>query len=120
MLAVYASRATVFSLLLLNLNVAFHGNEYIFFIFFYFFLGCRGTVHPPSADEGTERTWFEPEQRPRKHVPKRSVHGKQSPQGASKMSWRQDDQHYELKGVVYQAPTKALLGGYYSKASEPQ
>jgi len=27
--------------------------------------------------------------------------------------------HYELKGVVYQAPTKALLGGYYSKASEP-
>ena len=30
MLAVYASSATVFSLLLLNLNVAFHGNKYIF------------------------------------------------------------------------------------------
>ena len=62
------------------------------FFFFFFFLGYRGIVHPPSADEGTERTWFEPEQRPRKRVPKRSVHGKQSPQGASKMSWRQDDQ----------------------------
>ncbi len=58
----------------------------------FFFLGYRGIVHPPSADEGTERIWFEPEQRPRKRVPKRSVHGKQSPQGASKMSWRQDDQ----------------------------
>ena len=34
------------------------------------FLGYRGTVHPPSDDEGTERTWFEPEQRPRKRVPK--------------------------------------------------
>ena len=52
--------------------------------FFLFFLGYRGIVHPPSDDEGTERTWFEPEQRPRKHVPKRSVHGKQSRQGASK------------------------------------
>jgi len=62
------------------------------FFFFFFFLGYRGIVHPPSADEGTERTWFEPEQRPRKRVPKRSVHGKQSLQGASKMSWRQDDQ----------------------------
>jgi len=59
--------------------------------FFFFFLGYRGIVHPPSADEGTKRTWFEPEQRPRKRVPKRLVHGKQSPQGASKMSWRQDD-----------------------------
>jgi len=28
--------------------------------FFFFFLGYRGIVHPPSADEGTERTWFEP------------------------------------------------------------
>ena len=62
------------------------------FFFFFFFLGYRGIVHPPSDDEGTERTWFEPEQRPRKHVPKRSVHGKQSPQGASKTFWRQDDQ----------------------------
>ena len=57
--------------------------------FFFFFLGYRGIVHPPSDDEGTERTWFEPEQRPRKRVPKRSVHGKQSPQGASKAFWRQ-------------------------------
>ena len=24
--------------------------------FFFFFLGYRGIVHPPSADEGTERT----------------------------------------------------------------
>ena len=24
---------------------------------FFFFLGYRGIVHPPSADEGTERTW---------------------------------------------------------------
>ena len=53
-----------------------------FFSFFFFFLGYRGIVHPPSDDEGNERTWFEPEQRPRKRVPKRSVHGKQSPQGA--------------------------------------
>ena len=52
-------------------------------LFLFFLLGYRGIVHPPSADEGTERTWFEPEQRPRKRVPKRSVHGKQSPQGAS-------------------------------------
>jgi hypothetical protein len=29
--------------------------------FFFFFLGYRGIVHPPSADEGTERTWFEPD-----------------------------------------------------------
>jgi len=47
-------------------------------------LGYRGIVHPPSCDEGTERTWFEPEQR----VPKRSVHGKQDahsmPAGANK------------------------------------
>ena len=63
-----------------------------FFFFFFFFLGYRGIVHPPSDDEGTERTWFEPEQRPRKLVPKRSVHGRQSPQGASKTFWRQDDQ----------------------------
>ena len=39
----------------------------------FFFLGYKGIVHPPSADEGTERTWFEPEQRPRKRVPKRSM-----------------------------------------------
>ena len=51
--------------------------------FFFFLFGYRGIVHPPSNDEGTERTWLEPEQRPRKRVPKRSVHGKQSPQGAS-------------------------------------
>ncbi len=50
-----------------------------FFFSFFFLLGYRGIVYPPSADEGTERTWFEPEQRPRKRVPKRSVHGKQSP-----------------------------------------
>ena len=29
--------------------------------FFFFFWGYRGIVHPPSDDEGTERTWFEPE-----------------------------------------------------------
>ena len=46
--------------------------------FFFSFLGYRGIVHPPSDDEGTERTWFEPEQRPRKRVPERSVHGKQN------------------------------------------
>ena len=51
----------------------------LLFFFFFFFLGYRGIVHPPSDDEGTERTWLEPEQRPRKRVPKRSVHGKQSP-----------------------------------------
>ncbi len=60
--------------------------------FFFFFLGYRGVVHPMSDDEGTERTWFEPEERPKKRVPERSVHGKQSPQGASKTFWRQDDQ----------------------------
>ncbi len=68
--------------------------------FVFFFWGYRGIVHPPSTDEGTERTWFEPEQRPRKRVPKRSVHGKQSPQGASKMSWRQDDQPCGRAGHV--------------------
>ena len=31
------------------------------FFYFLFFLGYRGIVHSPSADEGTERTWFEPE-----------------------------------------------------------
>ena len=50
----------------------------VLIVFFFFFLGYRGIVHPPSDNEGTERTWFEPEQRPRKRVPKRSVHGKQS------------------------------------------
>ena len=54
--------------------------------------GFRRIVHPPSDDEGTEQTWFEPEQRPRLRVPKRSVHGKQFPRGASKTFWRQDDQ----------------------------
>jgi len=33
----------------------------------FFFLGYRGIVHPPSDDGGTERTWFVPEHRPRKH-----------------------------------------------------
>ncbi len=33
---------------------------------FFFFLGHRGIVHPPSDDGGTERTWFVPEHRPRK------------------------------------------------------
>jgi len=55
---------------------------------FFFFLGYRGIVHPPSDDEGTERIWFEHEQRPRKRVPKRSVYGKQTvhsmPAGANK------------------------------------
>ena len=35
--------------------------------FFYFFLGYKGIVHPPSENGGTERTWFVPEHRPRKH-----------------------------------------------------
>jgi len=42
----------------------------------FFVVGYRGIVHPPSDDEGTERTWLEPEQRPRKRVSKQSVHGK--------------------------------------------
>ncbi len=49
----------------------------LFFFFLLFFLGYRGIVHPPSDDGGTERTWFEPEHRPKKILPKRSVHGKQ-------------------------------------------
>jgi len=28
------------------------------FFFFFFLVGYRGIVHPPSNDEGTERTWF--------------------------------------------------------------
>jgi len=64
--------------------------ERFFFCFVFFWV--TGELSTLRHDEGTERTWFEPEQRPRKRVPKRSVHGKQSPQGASKMSWRQDDQ----------------------------
>ncbi len=39
---------------------------FLFFVFV-FFLGYRGIVHPPSDDGGTERTWFVPEHRPRKH-----------------------------------------------------
>ncbi len=35
---------------------------------FIFCLRYRGIVHLPSDDDGTERTWFEPEQRPRKRV----------------------------------------------------
>ncbi len=38
--------------------------------------GLMGIVHPTSDDEGTERTWLEPKQRPRRTRP---VHGKQSP-----------------------------------------
>ncbi len=34
--------------------------------FFFFFWGFKGIFDPPSADEGTERTWFAPEQRPTK------------------------------------------------------
>ncbi len=64
---------------------------FLFFLCF-FFLNYRGIVHPPSDDEGTERTWLEPEQRPRKRVPKRSVQCKRFPRGAIKTSWRQDDQ----------------------------
>ena len=30
-----------------------------------FLVGYKGTVYPPSDDKGTERTWFEPEERPR-------------------------------------------------------
>ena len=56
--------------------------------FKFIFLGYRGIVYPPADDAGTERTWFEPKQRPRKRVPKLSVHGKQSPRGASKTYWR--------------------------------
>ena len=41
-----------------------------------FFPGLQGIVHPPSNDENTERIGFEPEQRPGKLVPKRSIHGK--------------------------------------------
>jgi len=37
-------------------------------VFFFFFLGYRGIVHPPSDDGGTERTWFVPEHRPRKQA----------------------------------------------------
>jgi len=55
---------------------------------FFLFLGYRGILHPASDDEDTERTWVEPEQRPRKRVLKRSVHGKQDvhsmPAGANK------------------------------------
>jgi len=32
--------------------------SFFFFFFFFFFFGFRGIVHPPSADEGTERTWM--------------------------------------------------------------
>ncbi len=34
------------------------GTVSLFFFSFSFFLGYRGIVHPPSADEGTERTWM--------------------------------------------------------------
>ena len=56
---------------------------FCFFLCFLFF-NYRGIVHPPSDDEGTERTWLEPGRRPRKRVPKRSVHGKHSREGPSK------------------------------------
>ncbi len=54
-------------------------NGVVFFFerWFFLFLGYRGILHPASDDEDTERTWVEPEQRPRKRVLKRSVHGKQ-------------------------------------------
>ena len=38
---------------------------------FYFF--SFWATRKSSANEGTERTWFEPEQRPRKRVPKAGV-----------------------------------------------
>ena len=38
---------------------------------FFFFWVTGELVTLPSDDEGTERTWFEPEQRPRKRVPER-------------------------------------------------
>jgi len=78
----------------------------------YFFLGYRGVVHPPSDDEGTERTWFEPKQRPRKRVPKRSVHGKPSPQGASKIFCRSTNaQHAETEQLLQHI---IMLSGPYS------
>ena len=52
--------------------------------FFFFFSGLQGNCPFSVNDEGSKRTWFEPEQGFRKPVPKRSVHGKQSPQEASK------------------------------------
>ena len=80
---------------------------YCMSIMFSFVLGgFRRIVHPPSDDEGAEQTWFEPEQRPRKRVPKRSVHGKQFPRGASKTFWRQDDQPW-WQGRSFMTPCKA-------------
>ena len=76
----------------LQLNNPTRACLFFFFFFFFFFWDYRGIAHPLSIDDGTERTWFEPEQQPRKRVPRRSVHGNQSPQGASKTFWRQDDQ----------------------------
>ena len=42
----------------------------------------RGHVRPLPGGRGNERTWFAPEQQLRNNVSKRSVHGKQSPNGA--------------------------------------
>ena len=57
----------------------------------FFLFGLQGNCRP-SDDEITKQTWLEPEQRPRKRVPKRSVHGKQPPRGESKTYLHQDDQ----------------------------
>ena len=35
-----------------------------------FVMGYKRIVHPQSADEGTEPTWFELKERPRKRAPK--------------------------------------------------
>ncbi len=80
----------MYDLNMLSLTKALLGVHFDLTCFFSFFLfvGYRVIVHLPSDDGGTERTWFVPEQRPGKRDHKRSVHGKQSPQGASKMFWR--------------------------------
>ena len=58
-----------------------------FFCFFPFLVtGTLSPLRQMHHQDGTQCTWFEPEQRPRKRVPKRSVHGKQTPQAASKTS----------------------------------
>jgi len=47
-------------------------------------LGYKGIVYPPSDDGGTERTWFVPEHRPRKHFLSDQSKAHSMPAGANK------------------------------------
>ena len=85
----------------------------VFFVFsgltFFFCLGRRERVYPSSNDEGTERTWLEPEQRARTRVPKRSVHAINPRKRPGAKTTRHDGKAGHV--MTHESPGKAKKNG---------